>query len=112
MDKITKYQAIVLQVLEEIKARFKKSSYDIRPQIIADEKNHHYQFLWMGWKGDRQIFNTSIHIDILGGKVWIQKDNTEDGLANLLVERGIPKSDIVLAYFSPEHRKLTEFALG
>jgi hypothetical protein len=34
----------------------------------------------------------------------------EPGIANLLVEKDIPKSDIVLAYFPPAHRKLTEFA--
>ncbi len=76
------------------------------------KKKHHYQFLWMGWKGDEQIFNVPIHIEIKDGKIWIQKDNTEDGIANYIVEKGIPKSEIVLAYFSPAHRELTEFAVG
>jgi hypothetical protein len=43
--------------------------------------------------------------------VWIEKDNTEDGIAPELVQAGVPKSHIVLAFRSPEMRKLTEYAV-
>jgi hypothetical protein len=46
------------------------------------------------------------------GKIWIQHDGTEIGIANQLVELGIPKSDIVLAFHSPFKRQFTEFAVG
>lgn len=49
---------------------------------------------------------------ILNDKIWIQKDNTETGIANLLTEKGIPKKDIVLSFYPPAHRELTEFAVG
>ena len=52
-----------------------------------------------------------VHIDIVGGKVLIEKDNTEDGVATELVEAGIPKTQIVLAFRSPEVRKQTEYAV-
>ncbi|HEX7447902.1 MAG TPA: element excision factor XisI family protein [Pirellulales bacterium] len=32
-----------------------------------------------------------IHVDIRGGKIWIQHDGTEDGIADRLVEAGVPK---------------------
>ncbi len=112
MDKVKQHRIAVLEALEEYKKQFRLSSYDLQPHILADEKQHHYQLLWMGWKGNQQIFNVSIHIELKAGKIWIQKDNTETGIANLLVDKGIAKSDIVLAYFSPAHRKLTEFATG
>jgi hypothetical protein len=112
MDKIKQHRKAVLEALEDYKSQFRLSSYDLQPHILADEQQHHYQFLWMGWKGERQIFNVSIHIELRDGKIWIQKDNTETGIANLLVGKDIAKSDIVLAYFSPAHRKLTEFAIG
>ena len=39
-----------------------------------------------------------MHLDIIDGKIWIQHDGTEIGVANELVEMGVPKEDIVLAY--------------
>jgi hypothetical protein len=110
MDKIARYQQTVIEVLQEYQDQFKETSQNIQSQIIADEKNGHYQFLWLGWKAENHIFNVVIHLDIIGDKIWIQQDNTETGIANLLVQKGIPKSEIVLAYFPPAHRKLTEFA--
>ncbi len=112
MDKVRKYRRAVLAVLEEYKGRFLQSSYDLHPHILADEKKHHYQYLWMGWKDKEQIFSVPIHIDLIDNKIWIQRDNTEVGIANLLVDKGIAKSDIVLAYFPKEHRQLTEFAVS
>ena len=32
----------------------------------------------------------------MDGKVWVQRDGTEDGVTDDLVAAGIPKSDIVL----------------
>lgn len=45
------------------------------------------------------------------GKLWIQHDGTEDGIANRLVELGVPKSDIVLAFHPPYKRPYTDFAI-
>lgn len=58
------------------------------------------------------VYGCLIHVDIQAGKIWIQYDGTETGIANELVETGVPKRDIVLAYQSPSMRKLTEFAVG
>ncbi len=51
-----------------------------------------------------------IHIDIINGKIWIQCDFTEEGVANELVELGVPKTDIVLGFRSPHMRQFTGFA--
>lgn len=112
MDKVKKLKKATLKVLADYQKQFKQTSQNIKNQIIADDKNNHFQFLWTGWKGDQHIFSIAFHIDILQDKIWIQKDNTEVGVANLLVENGVAKDDIVLAYFSPAHRKLTEFAVA
>jgi XisI protein len=45
-------------------------------------------------------------------KFWVQHDGTEDAIADQLVEKGVPKKDIVLAYHAPYVRQYTEFALG
>ena len=42
-----------------------------------------------------------MHFDIKDGKIWVQHDGTEIGVANELVELGVAKEDIVLAYHPP-----------
>ncbi len=48
---------------------------------------------------------------IIDGKVWIQHDGTEEGIANDLVAAGVPKAHIILGFKAPEIRKYTEFAV-
>ena len=47
----------------------------------------------------------------IDGKLWIQTDNTEHGIAPDLGQAGIPKSDIVLAFRPPDVRRHTEYAV-
>lgn len=53
-----------------------------------------------------------IQIDIKGQTIWIQYDGTEIGVANELIERGIPKANIVLGYRSPFVRQYDGFAVN
>ena len=39
-------------------------------------------------------------------------DGTEEGIALELVELGIPREDIVLGFYRPERREITEFAIA
>jgi len=64
----------------------------------------------VGWDGDRRIYYVLAHVEIVDGKVWIQHDGTEDGVATELVAAGVSKSDIVLGFHEPEIRPYTEFA--
>lgn len=82
--------------------------------ILADEGTSGYYLLTLrlGWKGRKRVFRLIFHLDIIEDKIWIQEDRTEIGIANLLTERGIPHDRIVLAYFSPAHRQLTDFAVA
>ncbi len=66
----------------------------------------------MGWRNQRRVYGPVLHVDIMDNKIWIQQDGTEVGIANELVELGVPKEDIVLGFDAPMMRKLTEFAIG
>ena len=52
-----------------------------------------------------------VHIDSVGGKLWIEKDNSEVGVAAELVQAGTPKLQIVLAFRSLEIRDLTGYSV-
>ncbi|NEO63032.1 MAG: XisI protein [Moorea sp. SIO4G2] len=81
-------------------------------QTVFDTEQDHYQLLYVGWRGNKRDFGCILHVDIKGGKIWIQHDGTEEGLANRLVEMGVPKHDIVLAFHEPEVREFTGFGIG
>ena len=79
--------------------------------LIFDEKNDHYIWLFLGWEGKKHIRNTQVHIRIKNNKIWIEEDWTEHGIANDFLEAGVPKADIVLAFYAPQDRVHTEFAV-
>jgi hypothetical protein len=56
------------------------------------------------------VLHITVSLEIINGKVWIQADNTDAVFARKLEEEGIPKSDIVLGFRSPEMRPYTEYA--
>lgn len=56
------------------------------------------------------IFNIAFHAHIQNEKIYMLQYRTEVGIADWLVEEGIDKQDIVLAYFSPSHRRFLDFA--
>ncbi len=110
MDKITKYRQYVEKIIEEY-SQYKPKYGDIEVQIILDRERDHYQLLNVGWDGNERIRGCVFQIDLKNEKIWIQHDGTEIGIANELVELGVPKEDIVLAYYKPNRRKYTDFAV-
>jgi len=84
----------------------------IERETIIDPVQGHYQLMSIVWDGQRRVHGCLLHVDIKNGKIWIQHDGTEEGIANRLVAAGIPKEEIVLAFHSPFKRQFTEFAIG
>lgn len=111
MEQLNQYRQWVQQVLTE-HSQVKPSYGNLEQFTIFDTQNDHYQLATVGWDGDRRVFSCLIHIDIKGDKIWIQHDGTESGVANELVELGVPKQSIVIGFHDPNARRLTEFATG
>ena len=112
MDKLAERRQIVETLLKQ-HAETKPAYGDIERQPIFDSQQNRYQLINIGWENWRRVYGCLIHLDIQAdGKIWIQYDGTEIGVANELIEMGIPKQEIVLAYQSDYLRKLTDFAVG
>ena len=108
MDKLTLYQGYIKEI---IKRHSHPASYgEVEIQPIFDTEHHHYQLVYAGWYEKQRQYGCTIHIDLKGEKIWIQYDGTEEGVADELVELGVPKEDIVLAYQPPYKRPYTGFA--
>ena len=102
------YSEVVQTVLKNhVKNR---SNSQTEVQLIFDTERARYQVLNIGWQDLTRIFGCIIYVEIKDGKIWIERDGTEIGVANELVEVGVPKQDIVLGFKAPYKRKFTEFA--
>lgn len=110
MDKITTYQKILLQFLKEYEAYWNGSNDPVKHRIIVDTQQNTYQILRIGWDEDDYYHDCIFHFDIIDGKIWIQKNETDHLIPQELVNMGIPKYDIVLGLLPPIMRKDTEYA--
>lgn len=111
MDKLTNYRKIIKQVLRDY-ASLPHAYEGTQNELIFDEKKESYLLLRVGWEGTRRIHGSIIHIDIIGDKVWVQRDGTEDGIAYDLERVGIAREDIVLGFQEPDVRQFTGYAVA
>jgi hypothetical protein len=111
MDKVDRYREIVRRIIEEY-ASHKPSNGQIDTEAIVDTVRDHYEVMHVGWDGPRRVHGAVIHLDIRGGKVWIQYDGTNRPVADELLEAGIPQEDIVLGFHPAKVRPHTGFAVG
>lgn len=109
MDFLDVFRQIIQNVLREY-VRIHYAYGKIENEAIFDRENDRYLVMSVGWQDVRRVHGCLIHIDIIGGKVWIQRDGTEHGIARELEKAGIPKNQIVLGFHSPDVRQYTEYA--
>ena len=111
MDKLAQYSTYIQDILDEY-SKYRPSYEEVDAEQIVDTNHDHCQLMTVGWNDYQRIHGSLLHIDIKAGKIWIQYDGTEEGIANRLVELGVPKTDIVLAFHVPFRRQYTDFAVG
>jgi hypothetical protein len=111
MGDVTRYRQILRDLIQDF-AKYRPARGDVQIEVIFDEGNDHYELMYAGWNGPYRIHGSVLPLDIRDGKVWIQHDGTEEGIAEKLVAAGIPRERIVLAFKAPEIRPHTGFAIG
>jgi hypothetical protein len=109
MDRLNGYRQIVQQALLR-HAELPPSHGQIESIPIFDERNDQYLLIDYGWDRTGRAYTVVAHVRIKDGKIWIERDGMEDGLAEEFVQAGVPREDIVLAFYRPERRRITEFA--
>jgi hypothetical protein len=111
MADVNHYRQLVQELLQEY-SNIRANHEAVDAEAIFDLQRDRYQVVHVGWSNKRRVYGCVLHLDIIDGKIWIQHDGTEGGIANELVDRGVPKQDIVLGFHSPFKRQFTEFAVG
>ncbi|MFN0033981.1 MAG: XisI protein [Saprospiraceae bacterium] len=113
MDKIAKYREVVKKLLTGYAETRKPAPTDeVQHQLLFDEARDHYQLFCVGWQGMKRIYFPVFHLDIINGKIWVQEDATDFDIVGELEEKGISKSDIVLAFHAPYKRMHTGYAMA
>ncbi|MCU0687695.1 MAG: XisI protein [Polyangiaceae bacterium] len=111
MDPVDRYREALMAVLRPWEQR-PGSPSSLCFEAVFDRERDRYLLVVVGWDGHRHVHSTLVHIDVIDGKLWIQYDQTEQGIAPDLVAAGVPRERIVLAFKSPARRALTDYAVS
>jgi hypothetical protein len=113
MDKLTNYRRLIMRLMSDLAAIINRQpTPGVETLCAFDEKRDLYLLLRTGWSENRRVRGTTLFVRLRDSKIWIEEDWTEDGIATELVNAGVPKEDIVLAFHPPEVRPMTEFAVA
>ena len=111
MDNVAEYRHLIACLFEKwIDWPGPQSKF--RVEAILDEKNDRYLLVMVGWDKFRRIHDVLVHVEIIDGKIWIQRDDTKQGFAAELLEAGVPKECIVLAFYPEAMRQYGDFAIA
>jgi XisI protein len=110
-SKLKKYESAIMSILNGY-AKIKYANIIGGNQLVIDNKNHQYQVITIGWEGDQFVHDCPMHFAIIDNKIWIQQNMTEWEVGEMLEESGVPKSDIVVGFLSPDLRPYTKYAVA
>lgn len=108
MDSRLEYRQLIKKILSAHAQGYAECSAG-QIQTVFDDEHQHYLLLDLEWRGNEYIHHAPVHLDVIDGKIWIQCDDTEEGVATDLLEAGVPSEDIVLGFRHPKDRKYTGF---
>jgi hypothetical protein len=110
MDTLESYRQIIQSVLTDY-AAIPIANGKIDCYTVFDTKQDHYMVMNVGWDGHRRVYGCVLHLDIKEGKIWIEQNMTEMRVAQELVDRGVPKDDIILGFQATQMREYTGYGV-
>ena len=109
MDRLARYRILLEDRLREFQRLYNlQPTPGVEAHCVFDEDRGHYLLIDLGWAGKKRVKRTILYARIVEGKVLIEDDWTEQGLANELLATGVPSEDIILAFQHPFLRSLPE----
>ena len=113
MEKLILYRKYAKEIIRQVYDRLSGDD-SITIQLIEDEERGHFLVFNNGWQDSQhRVYGCVAHIEVKPeGKIWLHQDKTDLVIGQMLLDREIPKSDIVLGFQAPIMRQDTEFAVG
>lgn len=113
MDRIREYRTLLKEILTNQANEMEQQPIrGVDTELIIDEQHDNYLLAPIGWSPQGRVRGATIYVRIRNGKFYIEEDWTEEGITSHLLDAGVPKEDIVLAFHAPEMRQYTEFAVA
>lgn len=112
MDKIENYRSIITSILEKYAKIMPVNLIEVENELIMDTVRDSYQLVRVGFENRRRVHYCVFHFDIRNGKIWVQQDVTDIPVAQLLLDAGVPKEDLVLGFHAPYMREISGFAVA
>jgi XisI protein len=108
MDKVKHYQQILHETVTR-HASFQPANGNIKTYAVVDEASNNYMVIDAGWsdKG-RRIYDVTLHFRLESETLFVERDTTDAEVVRELLERGIDKNDIVLAFNEAPFQKLSD----
>lgn len=111
MDRVTGYRDLIKAFINRVVELIKQNPMSgVDSLAVFDDERGHYMLVKTGWHDRKRIRAVTLFVRLQDGKIRIEEDWTENGIATELLKAGVPKEDIVLAFHPPELRYQTEFA--
>lgn len=111
MDTLNFYRDTIEKILKQ-HAAIPYSHGEIHQYVIVDAERNHFLLLDEGWDQHKRVHGCVAHVQIIGNKIWIHRDGIEDGITAELVAVGVPKEDIVLAFYPLYVREQTGYGVA
>lgn len=108
---VDNYRAVIKKFILDY-ADSQPITADVSTEVVMDEERGHYEVLAIGWRGNKRVHTTIIHIDLIDDKVWRQHNGTDRIIADELLAAGIPPASLVLGFRHPRAREYTGFAVA
>lgn len=110
METVSEYRQLITSVLRDLAEL--RSSANSETLALFDTNTDNYLLLAAGWDGVQRIHHIIAHVRICTGKIWVEADNTDQEIVQQLLDAGVARDAIVLAFYSPQKRPFTEFAVA
>lgn len=111
MDKLENYRQIIQKIIHQYTS-IPSSSDPVESIAVCDPVNDIYLVMDVGWNCAGRVHSVPIHLRVKNAKIWLEWDGTDQEIAQQLMDAGVPPEDIVLAFYRPERRKMTGFAIA
>ncbi|NJO82408.1 MAG: type II toxin-antitoxin system ParD family antitoxin [Blastochloris sp.] len=110
MEPCSHYRQVMTRVLRNLTEASARDTIETLP--LFDTTHDTYLVLDVGWDGIQRIHHIIAHLRLHNGKIWVEADTTDQEIVQQLLNAGIPKEAIVLAFYSPQKRPFTAFAVA